>query len=328
MFRFENPEYLFFILLLPLLVLVQNLLHKRSQSILKNLGNVQTLRKNIIGQSAAVKTQTILWLFCILFIILTLANPQYGIKKQNVQTGNAQIIIALDASNSMLVDDIKPNRLARAQLLIRQITEKIATGKTGLISFAGEAYLQSPLTTDIATIHLLSSIIHPDQIPTQGTDLSAAINLALKSFPEKDGYHKLLILMTDGEDHEGETLEAAKKADELGVSIITIPIGTEEGGYITDPKMGYKTDKEGNAIRSIPNRVLLREIAEAASGEMLEIQDSDLLIKGIQSRIKHIIKKDLSFQLHNEYESRFQWPLALAVFLMLFIILKPHFKEI
>jgi Ca-activated chloride channel family protein len=328
-FRFEYPEFLFLLLFLPLFWFIRGWFIRRSRRRIGRLVSYETLAKNISAQAPAVRLEWNLWLVVLFFLILTLANPQYGLRKQNVQAGNAEIIIALDVSSSMAATDIKPDRLSRSQLLIRQITDRFSSARIGLICFAGEAYLQTPLTTDVATVQWLASMARPDRIPSQGTDLGAAIDLAIRSFPEKEGFHKLLILITDGEDHEGNGPDAAARAAKAGISIVTIPVGSEEGAFIPDVQTGgagFKTDREGKPVKSKPDRKLLKILAEKSSGDMLEIHDTDGLLEALKKRVRHIIKKDLSFQLHNEYESRYQWPLLLSILVLIAIILKPYYK--
>lgn len=328
-FRFEHPEYLLLLLALPAAYLLRQWLLRRTRKKLERIGSYRTLSRSITGREQAQRMEWTLWLVCLFFLILSLANPQYGLRRQNVQAGNAEIMIALDVSNSMAASDIKPDRLSRAQLLIRQITDRFSSARIGLICFAGEAYLQTPLTSDVATVQLLASMARPERIPSQGTDLGAAIDLAIRSFPEKEGFHKLLVLISDGEDHEGKSTDAAARAAQAGISIISIPVGSEEGAFVPDAqsgKGGFKTDREGNPVKSKPDRKLLRDLAEKASGELLEIRDTDALLDAMQKRVRHIIKKDLSFQLHNEYESRYQWPLVFSILVMIAIVLKPHYK--
>jgi len=328
-FRFEHPEILFLLLALPLSWIIRHWLLARARRLLGLSGSRGTLSKSLASQPAAIRLEWFLWMSFLFFLILSLANPQYGLRRQNVQAGNAEIMIALDVSNSMAATDIKPDRLSRSQLLIRQITERFSSARIGLICFAGEAYLQTPLTTDVATVQLLASMARPDRIPSQGTDLGAAIDLAIRSFPDQEGFHKLLILISDGEDHEGQVLEAAERAARSGISIVTIPVGSEEGAFIPDlqsGQAGFKADREGKPVKSKPDRNLMKDLATKGSGDMLEIHDTEALLDALQKRVRHIIKKDLSFQLHNEYESRYQWPLLFSILILIVIVLKPQYK--
>lgn len=320
MFRIEEIGYMLLMVLLPLLWVMRILFQKRSQKLWTSLGNLVQLKKSASFDGSSELRKFIFLSTSFFLIIIALANPQFGQKREKVKSQNAEIFIALDVSQSMEASDIRPSRLARSKLLIKQLTENFAADKIGLISFAGDAYLQSPLTTDIATIQLLSEMLTPASMPSPGTSISSAIKMAMKSFPKKDGYHKLLILISDGEDHEGESLELAKQAAEEGISIVSIPIGTEEGAYVPNPPgaaEAFKRDKNGELIKTKPNRSLLQEISSAGGGGMLELEQGAQLFEELKKKMGNMMKKDLSYQSFNDYESYYQWPLFLALLLLI-----------
>lgn len=320
MFRIEEIGYSVLIILLPLMLLLKIYMQSRSQKLWSSLGNLVQLKKSVSSDSKVAYRKFIFLCISLFLIVITLANPQFGQKREKVKSQNAEIFIALDVSQSMEASDIKPSRIARAKLLIKQITEKFSADKIGLISFAGDAYLQSPLTTDIATIQLLSDMLTPSAMPAQGTSISSALKMAIKSFPKKDGFHKMLILISDGEDHEGESLEIAKQAAKEGITIISIPIGTEEGSYVPNPPgsvEAYKRDKSGELIKTRPNRALLQEISEAGGGMLLEIEQGENLYTELRKKMGNMMKKDLSYQSFNDYESYYQFPLFLALVLLI-----------
>ncbi len=316
MFRLESGSYLLLLLMLPLLYALF-LYYKKQQNVRwQELGN-KTLLKQSLFQSTNLFTRKFIW-FNIVFVlaVLALSNPQFGKKKEKVKSQNVDIFIALDVSQSMLCSDIKPDRLARSQVWIKQFLDRFRSERIGFISFAGSAYLHAPLTTDLATIQLMSSMASPKNIGTQGTALSEAIELAIKSFGEEQGFHRIIIILTDGEDHEGAAIESAKKAAQKGISIITIPVGTEAGGPI--PQFGsrtdnYRTDESGNLIITKPNRKLLEEIARTANGELIEMENTDAGFTRLKNRFALLAKKELTYQSFSTYQSYFQYLLFLAL---------------
>lgn len=316
MFRLEEESYLFILLLLPILFFTYNYAKQYRQKIFSKLGEREILEPELSPQIKYFKWKSILFLLGFLFCILALINPQFGKQTEKVQSSNVDIFIALDVSTSMLAEDIQPNRLQRAQLWIKQFTERFPSERIGLISFAGNAYLQSPLTTDIATIQLISTTLTPQSIGTQGTSLAAAINQAYDVMQDQNGNHKVLILITDGEDHEEEVMTAVKKAANKGISIITVPIGKEEGAYIpvsTAAGRSFKIDKDGKYILSKPNRTLLREIAIEGKGEMIEITNGDEVFDSLKKRFALISKKATTMQSFSNYASYFQYFLFFGI---------------
>lgn len=327
MFRIESPYYFAFLIGIPLLIILSQFLIHRSNQLWKKLGNQDILSANFKSQSKNIRTKQVLIFLTYFFLVITIANPQYGLKKQKVKSQTAEIMIALDISQSMMAEDIKPNRLSRAKLWIKQFTDRFQGSKIGLISFAGNAYLQSPITSDAASINLLSSISDPQLASTQGTSLSAAIDLAIKSFSTQEGHHKLLLLITDGEDHEGEAVEEARRASNAGISIVCLPIGTEQGSPIPityNNTNDVKRDKEGKVVYTKPNLKLLSEVSSAADGMVLDLNQGDQVFEYIQEKVKSILKKETSIQAFNEFESYYQIPLLLAIFCLLGFI---YFKE-
>ncbi len=319
MFRIESPYYFALLIGIPILIILSQYLTQRANQLWKKLGNYHLLSANFKSHSKNRFKPVIIYL-TYLFLIITIANPQFGLKKQKIKSQTAEIMIALDISQSMMAEDIKPNRLSRAKLWIKQFTDRLQGSKIGLISFAGNAYLQSPITTDVASINLLSSIADPQLASTQGTSLSAAIDLAQKSFSTQVGHHKLLVMITDGEDHEGEAIDAAKKASNAGISIVCLPIGTDQGAPIPithNNTNDVKRDNEGNVVYTKPNIELLSDISSAADGMVLDLNQGDQVFEYIQKKVKSILKKETSIQAFNEFESYYQIPLLLAIICLL-----------
>ncbi|MDQ3142511.1 MAG: VWA domain-containing protein [Bacteroidota bacterium] len=319
MFRIESIEYLYLVIFIPIIWLSYRYYLRQNSQNWSKLGVQDVLWKYKLGKEKLLPNKLIINLIALVFLIVALCNPQFGSKKENIKTQSLDIFIALDVSKSMLVNDIRPNRLSRAQLWIKQFTERFKSERIGFISFAGNAYLQSPLTSDIPTIQLMASMSSPSTIGTQGTSLAAPISLARKSFPKQDGYHKVLLLISDGEDHEGEAIDEAKLASGEGISIITIPVGTESGGYVPDMEAtqnAYKKDIQGQFVVSVPNRKLLTEISANSNGQMMELTNGEDIFNQLKKRFALITKRDATFQSFSEYESYFSYFIIFAGILL------------
>ncbi len=321
MLRLEEIGYLILLIGIPVFYIIYLNYKKQLNATWKKLGNPKTLQNSKLISEDKFRLKFILFLIMSTLSILALTNPQYGKKKEKIKTQNVDVFITLDVSQSMLCTDIKPDRLSRAQLWIKQFLDRFHSERVGFISFAGSAYLHSPLTTDIPTVQLMSSMAGPKNIGTQGTAIAEAIRMATKSFGETEGYHKVILLITDGEDHEGKAIEAAKQAGEKGISIFTIPVGSEQGAPVPNMNYGsenYKTDEEGKLIMSKPNRQLLKDIADATQAEVLEIQNGDAAFENLKKRFALLSKKDVTYHSFSSYESYYQYILFLAFGLLIF----------
>ncbi|HRG67497.1 MAG TPA: VWA domain-containing protein [Saprospiraceae bacterium] len=331
MFRLESGYYLVLLAVIPLLYLLYVNYKQKQEVLWQKLGTPDTLKRSILNGGRLFKRKLILFNIVLFLSVLALTNPQFGKKKEKVKSQNVDVMLALDVSQSMLCSDIKPDRLARAQVWIKQFLDRFKSERIGFISFAGSAYLNAPLTTDLATIQLMSSMAGPKNIGTQGTAISAAIDLAVKSFGDEQGFHRIIILLTDGEDHEGEAIESAKKAAQKGISIITIPIGTTQGGPI--PAFGgtgenYRTDESGQLIITKPNRKLLEEIATAGQGELLELENSEQGFDRLKNRFAQLAKKEVTYQSFSSYQSYFQYILFLALAVLIIETLTNRRKDV
>ncbi|MCC6814903.1 MAG: VWA domain-containing protein [Saprospiraceae bacterium] len=327
MFKLESPYYLLLVFGIPVVLFLLHVLNRRSSVLWRRLGYYYSLVQSYHRGNRYGRLRNVSLLVGFIFLIISLANPQYGLKKQKVKSQTAEIIIALDVSLSMMAEDIKPNRLSRAKLWIKQFTERFPDLRIGLISFAGNAYLQSPVTTDLTSINLLTSISNPNLASTQGTSLSQAIELAAKAFNNKDGFQKMLILLTDGEDHEGEAIEAAQNAAKQGITIVCVPFGSEVGSTIPivfSNSIDVKRDQNGNPVVTKPNLKLLSEISSASNGIVIDLNLGNEGFKSIGNKIQTIIRKETSFQSFTELESYYQWPLIVVIISLITFI---YFQE-
>lgn len=258
----------------------------------------------------------------VFFLTLAAINPQMGSKMTEAKQEGVDLMIAIDVSSSMLSEDIRPNRLVRARMGISQLIDKLHGDRVGIIVFAGDAYVQLPITTDYSAARMFLNTIDTDIVPVQGTSIGAAINLSLESFDFENGTKKAIIIISDGEDHEAEALNAARKAAEKEVIIHTIGMGTEQGGpiplYKGKQQIGFKKDKDGKTVVTRLNEKMLQDISTAAGGEFVRASTAQMGINALLEEIKTMNKTEFGTIAYSEYEDRFQVFLGIAlVFLLL-----------
>ena len=320
MFRFEQPFFLYLLILVPLLLGLFFLLLQWKKARLNKFGDLEVIQRLMPDWS--VKREWIknsLFSFSLLFLLLALANPQWGSRKQKVKTKSADIVIALDISQSMLATDISPNRMKKAQRFSSQLIKSLKGERLGLIFFAGSAYLQMPLTADYAATELFIKSANPNQAGTQGTVIADAIKLSNNVFSSDGPYQKALVLITDGENHESEAIEAARQAAENGTFIFCIGVGSQEGAPVPVIENGrefYKKDKSGFPIKSKLNVALLQDIADAANGKFYLLDDGFSLTKKIVNDLSKIEKQEVEQRSFTDYNSYFQYLLGIAILLI------------
>jgi Ca-activated chloride channel homolog len=328
LFRFANPEYMYLLLLLPVLILLFVINEFRKKKALKRLGEGNLVSRLIPEMSGFRPVfKFILQLVAITAGILMLARPQFGSKIADIKKQGVEVIIALDVSNSMLAEDIQPDRLTRAKQAISRLVDNLDNDKIGLIVFAGDAYIQIPVTTDYISAKMFLSAISPDMVPKQGTAIGSAINLAMRSFSPGEGKSKALIIITDGENHEDDPVKAAEEAAKEGIIIHTLGIGSTQGVPIPVMKNGkkdYLKDEDGNTVISKLDEEILKKIALSTNGNYVRASNSNIGLDEIFSDIKKMKKSDLESTMYTEYNDQFQIFAAFALFLLLgdFIIME------
>ncbi|MCK6555218.1 VWA domain-containing protein [Candidatus Binatia bacterium] len=262
-----------------------------------------------------------LGVLAVALIALALAGPQWGFHWQEVRREGVDVIVALDTSRSMQATDVKPNRLARAKLAITDLVRELQGDRIGLVAFAGTAFVQCPLTVDYGAFDASLRAVHTGIIPRGGTALAAAIDTALEAFEARQSKHEALVLITDGEDHEGDVAAAAKRAAERGVKIYTVGIGTTAGELIpggTGEGDGFLKDRQGNVVKSRLDENTLQQIATDTGGAYVHGEGPDLGLAILyRDYIARMDKRELHTAMQRRYEERFQWPLLLAVLLLL-----------
>jgi Ca-activated chloride channel family protein len=278
-----------------------------------------SLLSNLVTDLSSVYTaiKYILWRLAAAFLVLALINPQLGSKMAEAKVKGIDIIVALDVSNSMMAEDLSPNRLVSAKRAISKMLEKLQGDRVGIIVFAGQAYVQLPITSDYAAGKLFLSTIDTDVVPVQGTDIGAAIDLSMKSFSEESPAQKAIVIITDGENHEADAVVAAQEAAEQGIRVFTIGMGSQDGTpipqYNGNTRTGFKKDQEGNIVVSKLNEQMLREIANAGNGAYIRASNAEVGLEPLLAELNQIEKTDMGTVAYAEYEDRFQIFLALAL---------------
>lgn len=316
--RFANPEYLYLLLLLPVIVLLFIYSNYRRKKNLKSYGDPELL-KALIPSVSALRNRISFWFtfIALALITLVLARPQFGAKKETITTRGIEVVVALDISNSMLADDIYPNRLEKAKRLISRIINSTGENKVALIVFAGDAFVQLPITNDFISAKMFLESITPALIARQGTDIGAAINLATKSFTPNEKIGKAVIIITDGENHEGGAEEAAMHAAEKGINVYVLGVGTEKGGRIpVDGKNDYIRDKDGFVVVSKLNEDMANRIAKAGRGTYVRVDNTNNAQTVIANELDKLQQDDVKTDVYTKYKEQFE-VIALIVFILL-----------
>ncbi len=322
MFRFAHSEYLYALAFIPVLLVVfwwALRMRKRGLELFGNLSLLDRLMPSAGKYKRSIKF--FLLLASLMFLILGLANPQIGTKLEEVKREGVDIMIALDVSNSMKAEDIKPNRLESAKQEIARMLEKLQNDRIGLIVFGGQSYLQLPLTTDYSAARLILSTIDVDIVPDPGTAIGSAIRLAMKSFAEGEKKHKVIILITDGENHEDDAVAAAKDAAAEGVVIHTVGMGSPDGApipiYQNNAQVGFMKDNQGNVVITKLDEQALREIAETGKGTFVRATNQQNELDAVFKDVQSMEKKEFGAKVVTDYEDRFQYALVPAAILLL-----------
>jgi Ca-activated chloride channel family protein len=321
--RFENPNLFWLLLILPALVVLFWFANRQKQKLLAQFISVRLLPVLTTGISPArQKLRFAFLILAVAFLIITLARPQHGFDLEEVQQNGLDIVVAIDTSKSMLTTDIAPDRLERAKLAALELMQTAKADRLGLVAFAGDAFLECPLTIDNTAFQQSVQALNVNSIPQGGTAIAEAINTALTAFKEK-GHHKALVLLTDGEDNDSESgaLEAAQNAAKDGLKIFTIGIGTAAGDLIrvTDANgnSDYVRDEQGNVVKSHLNENLLQQIAGATGGFYLPLRGADTMDTLYERGLEPLPKSESSEKLIRRYHEQFQWPLGAAILLLL-----------
>ena len=319
MLRFEHPYFFYLFALIPLLFVLYLLMLRWKRRALLRYGDpeiVKTLMPDYSHKRLFYKF--ILLLLSYAAMVLALANPQIGSRFEKVERKGIDIMIALDVSNSMLSEDIQPNRIERAKQAVSRLIDNLSNDRIGLVVFAGKAYTQMPITTDYAAARLFLSGINPGMVPTQGTAIGEAIDLCVNSFGESKK-SRAIIIISDGENHQDDAISAAKKANDKDIRVYTVGIGSPDGApiplIINGNKAGMKKDKDGSTVITKMNPEALQEIANAGDGVYVNGNTTNSL-KGVLDHIDKLEKSSIDSRVFSNYEDRFQYFLALSLLLL------------
>jgi len=310
LFRFANPDFLYLLLLLPVLVALFMLNEFRKRKSVRKLGDaglVQRLMPELSRTRPVVKFLIIM--ICLASAIVMVARPQFGSKLEEVKKRGVEVIIALDVSNSMLAEDIQPSRLERAKQAISRLVDDLDNDKIGLIVFAGDAYTQIPITTDYVSAKMFLSTVSPEMVAKQGTAIGSAIRLGMKSFTPGEGKSKALIIISDGENHEDDPVAAADEASKAGVVVHTIGIGSTQGVPIpitSGNRRDYLKDSKGNVVITKLDEGILKQIAVTGGGVYVRASNSNFGLDEIYDEIKKMKKQELESKVFTEYNEQFQ----------------------
>jgi Ca-activated chloride channel family protein len=307
--------------LLPVFVLFFIINEIRKKKAYKRLGDAN-LVNGLVPEMSRIRPviKFVLQLTAILSGVIMIARPQFGSKIEDVKKQGVEVIIALDVSNSMLAEDIQPDRLTRAKQAISRLVDDLENDKIGLIVFAGDAYIQIPITTDYISAKMFLSAISPNMVPKQGTEIGAAINLGVRSFSPGEGKSKAMIIITDGENHEDDPVKAAEEASKAGIVIHTVGIGSSNGvpiPMLINGKKDYLKDRDGNIVVTKLDEDILKKIALSTNGNYVRASNSNIGLDEIYDQIKKMKKQDLESTMYTEYNDQFQIFAAIAFFLLI-----------
>jgi len=321
MFRFSNPEYLYLLLLIPVLFgiyLVSSLIKKRKLSAFGNLPLIKQLMPGLSFRRGWIKL--VFLLVALSFMIFGVAGPQFGSKLTEVKRKGIELIIALDVSNSMMAQDIQPNRLERAKQAISRLVEQLTNDRVGLIVFAGDAFVQLPVTNDYTSAKMFLSSINPGIVSKQGTAIGSAISLAANSFSPQEETSKVIVVISDGESHEDDPVGAARRAAEKGIVIHAIGIGSPQGAPIPTGKerKDFLKDRDGNVVVTRLDEETLSKVAITGGGRYVRATNTQIGLLPLYEEINRMQRVEFKDKVYSEYDDQFQYLFAVAL-LLLFI---------
>lgn len=325
MFRFEDPIYLYLLALIPVLVAIRLYgLYRRKKKLAK-FGDKELLRQ-LMPDVSAKRRELKFWLMvsALALIIIMLARPQMGSRISQETRNGIEVIISMDISNSMKAEDVVPSRLDKSKLLVENMVDKFKDDKVGLVVFAGDAFVQLPITSDYVSAKMFLQNTDPSLIATQGTDLAKAIQISASSFTQKDKIGRAIIVITDGEDHEGGAVEAAKAALKKGIRVFVLGVGSPNGSPVPDGNGGYMKDNTGQEVMSALNEDMCRQIAQAGGGAYIHVDNSNVAQNQLNSELIKLQKGDLESVVYSEYDEQFQ---AVGIVLILILIVETLILE-
>lgn len=325
MFRFENPAFLYLLIIIPVFILIRLLEIRKRKLKLKKFGDIELLKQLMPDVSSSRRTLKF-WLMiaALALLIIMLARPQMGTKISQEKRRGIEVIISLDISNSMRAEDVVPSRLDKSKMLVENMVDNFTNDKVGLVVFAGDAFIQLPITSDYVSAKMFLQNADPSLIATQGTDLAGAIELSSKSFTQQDKVGRAILIITDGEDHEGGAIEAAKKARKNGIRVFVLGVGSAKGSPVPDGNGGYMKDNTGQEVMSALNEDMCKQIAEAGGGAYIHVDNTSLAQRQLNEELTRLQKGDISSVIYSEYDEQFQ---AVGILVLIVLIIETLLLE-
>lgn len=334
MFRFENPAFLYLLIIIPVIIVIRLLEMRKRKLKLKKFGDLSLLKQLMPDVSSSRKSLKI-WLMVAAFalLIVMLARPQMGTKISQEKRKGIEVIISLDISNSMRAEDVVPSRLDKSKMLVENMVDNFTNDKVGLVVFAGDAFIQLPITSDYVSAKMFLQNTDPSLIATQGTDLAGAIELSSKSFTQQDKVGRAILIITDGEDHEGGAIEAAEKARKNGIRVFVLGVGSTKGSPVPDGNGVYMKDNSGQEVISALNEEMCKQVAQAGGGAYIHVDNTSLAQRQLNDELTKLQKGNISSVVYSEYDEQFQ---AVGILVLILLIIEmlilerknPFFKKI
>jgi len=322
MYQIEEPTYFYYLAIIPAIVVVFLLVLWWKKRIQKQFADHKLIQK-LSPEKSTFKSFLKITVFCLAlaFLIISLTNPKMGTKLETVKREGVDIVFALDVSKSMVAEDIAPNRLEKAKQIITKIVENLGSDRVGIIIYAGNSYPLLPITTDYAAAKMFLQNANTDMVSSQGTAINDAIERALTYYDDNEQTNRFLVIVSDGEDHEENTLELAKEAAEKGIKIYTVGIGTAKGGPIPLKEngrvTGYKKDSKGMVVVTQMNEQILRDIANAGNGKYINGNKTQETIASIKEVLEKAEKNEFETKQFSDYEDQFQWFIGIGLLLLI-----------
>lgn len=320
MFRFAHPELLYLLAVIPLLLVFYVVMMRKKKKAIAEFGCLELLQPLMPLRSPKRESwKFLLTVIALFFVIVGMSGPQFGSKLQQVKKNGVELMIALDVSNSMLAQDIKPNRLEKAKMAISRMVEKLSNDKIGMIVFAGDAYVQLPITTDYSSAKLFLSGVSTEVVPVQGTAIGSAIDLASRSFTPETEVSKAIIVITDGENHQDDAVAAAKAAREQGIVVHTIGMGLNQGSPIPETANPgqFMKDGQGNIVISKLDEETLKDIAKAGEGLYVRASNTDVGLNTLLDEVNRMEKSLIEERVYSDYAEKYQYFLLAGLFFIL-----------
>ena len=326
MFRFENPIYLYLLVLIPILALIRFYVISKRRKKLKKFGDPELL-KALMPDVSRFRPEVKFWLLmaALALLIVMLARPQMGTKISREKRNGIEAMIAVDISNSMKAEDVVPSRLDKSKMLIERMVDNFTNDKVGLVVFAGDAFIQLPITSDYVSAKMFLQNTDPSLIATQGTNIAEAINISMNSFTQQEKIGRAIIVITDGEDHEGGAVEAAQAALKKGMRVFVLGVGSTKGSPIPDGEGGYMKDNSGQEVMSALNEQMCKDLAKAGGGAYIHVDNTNAAQEQLNDELTKLQKGELSSVVYSEYDEQFQ---AFGILVLLLLIIPEISKSV